>query len=305
MLIKRSVQMPESNIEKFMSNDPREIVDFYNLFSCRRDLIKWIKGISKSSPLVNILGNQESEIAVVIPTPTTDHPLAFNCVNETFRGLKIIFSVDKSILFNLSRSYNIGANSLSHDRNIKWVVFSNVDMMKIDFSAQLEKELGKLNDRVKFCYAKEGGSHSYRMRIGDYTYLRKITFSLSGGTRKIRSALESKFSIHLNAEEDKHFLTKRLVHNHKSLINFGDFFIFSIDLLKEYNFAPFDETYLNGMEDIDLSFRLFQDLDNDQLTEIDYRIGSMKSGVRGRGLNRVLRSIPSLAYFNEVMENYL
>ena len=59
------------------------------------------------------------------------------------------------------------------------------------------------------------------------------------------------------------------------------------------------------MEDIDLSFRLFQDLDSDQLKAIDYKIGSMESGVRGRDLKRMLRSIPSLAYFNEKMEKIL
>lgn len=297
--------MTESNFDKFMSDDVNEIVNFYDSFSCREELIEWNKNVPKSSPRVNIFGNQESEVAVVIPTPATDHPLALNCRIDVFKELKLIFSVDNSILFNLSRSYNIGGKSLSHDQNIKWVIFSNVDMIRIDLSNKISKELSKLNDSVKFCYASENGSHSYRMRIGEYTYLRKVAFNLPGKTRRLRSALENKFSIHLNAEDDKHLLTRRFVTNDKSLINFGDFFIFSVDLLKQYNFTPFDESYLNGMEDVDLSLRLFQDLDKDQLKEIDYNIGSMESGVRGRDLKRVLRSIPSLAYFNEKMENIL
>ena len=297
--------MPEANLDKFMSDDVKEILNFYDSFSNREELIEWIKDVPKSSPEVNIIGNQESEVAVVIPTPAIDHPLALYCRDNVFEGLKLYFSVDSSFLFNLSRSYNIGGKSLSNDKNIRWVIFSNVDMVRIDPSNKISKELSKLNDRVKFCYAREDGSHSYRVRIGEYTYLRKVTFSLLGKTRKLRSALEKRFSIHLNAEDDRHWLTRRFVTNYRSLMNFGDFFIFSVDLLKQYDFTPFDEFYLNGMEDIDLSLRLFQDLDSDQIKAIDYRVGSMESGVRGRDLKRVIRSIPSLAYFNEKIEKIL
>ncbi|MCL4480184.1 MAG: hypothetical protein M1113_01710, partial [Candidatus Thermoplasmatota archaeon] len=203
------------------------------------------------------------------------------------------------------RSYNMGSLSLSHDQNIRWVIFSNVDMIKIDPSDKLVEELNNINEDVKFCYAKEGGSHSYSIRIGEYTRTRDIIFSLSGKTRKLRKMLEDKFSIHINSEDNRHFLTRTFVSNNKNLINFGDFFILSVDLLKYYNYTPFDETYLNGMEDIDLSFRLSQDLDNDQIMAIDYRIGSMKSGVRGRRPERLFQNIPSIAYFNEKMEKIL
>lgn len=297
--------MIEANFDKFMSDDIKEIVNFYDSFSSREQLIEWIKELPKSSPAVNIIGNQESEVAVVIPTPAIDHPLALKCRDDVFEGLKLYFSVDHSSLFNLSRSYNIGGKSLSHDKNIRWVIFSNVDMIRIDPSKKISKELSKLNDRVKFCYAREDGSHSYRVRIGEYTYLRKAIFNLLGKPRKLRSDLEKKFSIHLNAEDDRHWLTRRFVTNDRSLMNFGDFFIFSFDLLKQYNFMPFDESYLNGMEDIDLSLRLFQDLDSDQMKAIDYRVDSMESGVRGRDLKRVIRSIPNLAYFNEKIERLL
>ena len=300
-----SVEMPESVFDKFMSKNPEEIVKFYDLFSDRNELIQWIKSVPKSSPLVNFSGDRESEIAVVIPTPTVNHPLALNCQNDVFKGLKLIFSVDNSPLFNLSRSYNIGGKALVHDQNIRWVIFSNVDMIRIEQSTKIASELNKLKNGIKFCYAKEDGSHSYRIRIGEYTILRRAAFRLSGNTRRLRTSLENKFSIHLNAEEQKHLLTRSFVTNKKSILNFGDFFIFSVDLLKQYRFMPFDETYLNGMEDIDLSFKLLHDLDNDQVKGIDYRIGSMESGVRGRDLNRVLRSIPSLAYFNEIMEKYI
>ena len=91
-----SVEMPESVFDKFMSKNPEEIVKFYDLFSDRNELIRWIKSVPKSSPLVNFSGDRESEIAVVIPTPTINHPLALNCQNDVFKGLKLIFSDSRS-----------------------------------------------------------------------------------------------------------------------------------------------------------------------------------------------------------------
>jgi len=297
--------MSASNFNKFMSGNTEDILKFYDSFSDRSELIRWAHHLPKSTPTVSIFCDQESEIAVVIPTPSTDHPLALNCRNKVFKGFKIVFSVDNSNLFNLSRSYNTGSLSLKHDQNIRWVIFSNVDMLEKDPPDKLVEELNRINGDVKFCYAREDGSHSYSLRIGEYTYLRNVAFALSGRTRRTRKMLDDKFSIHINAEDNRHFFTRRFVSNYKEIINFGDFFIFSVDLLKDYNYAPFDENYLNGMEDIDLSFRIFEDLGVGQMAAINYSIGSMESGIRGRSLARVLRSIPSVAYFNEKMEKIL
>ncbi len=292
-------------LEKYISNDSQSIIDFYDQFSDRRELLKWVASIPKSSPVINSVGDEESEIAVVIPTPSVNHPLALNCQNKIFTGLKIVFSVDNSVLFNLSRSYNMGAKSLSKCKNIKWIIFSNVDMVEISTSVKLVEVLGKVNDHIEFCYAKEQGSHSYNIRIGEYTKFRKIVFSLMGGNKRIRTNLEEKFSIQINAEDNRNMLTRGFVSNINSILNFGDFFIFSVDLLKKYNFQPFDELYLNGMEDVDLSFRIFTDLSRDQITPIDYNIGSLESGIRGRSVQRVFRSIPSISYFNDKMEKIL
>lgn len=291
------------NLNLFMTEDVNKLIDFYGLFSDRRELITWVENIPKSTPKILTMGNAESDVAVVIPTPTLLHPLAINCQNNIFNNMKIIFSIDNSILFNLSHSYNEGAKVLSRDQTVKWVVFSNVDMIKIDLSSVLQEELYKLNSKVKFCYAKEDTSHSYQVRIGEYTYLRKVAFNLSGKTRRIRANLEDKFSIHLNAEDNRQVFTRNFVTNTKSVLNYGDFFIFSIDLLKTFNYEPFDEMYLNGMEDIDLSLRLVTELNPDEINGINYRIGSMESGVRGRSIGRVFRSIPSIAYFNDKLEN--
>lgn len=299
----KNLESMDIKLNQFNSNDIKTLLDFYSTFSDRKELVKWVRSIPKSTPKIQKAGNEDSQIAVIIPTPTLLHPLAINCQNNIFNDLNIIFSIDNSVLFNLSHSYNHGAKVLSKEPNVEWVIFSNVDMFQIDQPTILQNELTKLNGQVKLSYAKEDGSHSYQVRIGEYTYLRKILFNLFGKTRKIRSNLENKFSIHMNAEDVRSFFFRNFVTNAKNLLNFGDFFIFSIDLLKNFHYEPFDEMYLNGMEDIDLSLRLFSELTKDEIVGINYRIGSMESGVRGRGLERIFRSIPSLAYFNEKLEN--
>ena len=297
--------MQNPNIDKFMSDNIDVLKEFYENFQGREDLIKWVNNFPKSTPKIAEEGNSDSEIAVIIPTPSVDHPLAINCQNSIFNGLKIIFTVDSSKVFNLARSYNQGAKILSANKNIKWVIFSNVDMIRLESPKKLIMELQNVADNIKFCYAKEGDSHSSSWRIGEYTYLRKLVFSFLGKNRRLKANLENKFSIHINVEDNRHKLTRNFVSNIKNILNFGDFFIFSIDLLKKYNYAPFDELFLNGMEDIDLSLRLYSDLNQGEFKAINYSIGSMESGIRGRDIIRDFRNIPSIAYFNEKQEKFI
>jgi hypothetical protein len=286
-----------------MSSNIHEILEFYDSFIDRHELTEWIKDVPKSHPKLEEVGNLDSEIIVVIPTPSIEHKLSRNCQNAIFKGLKIVFSIDNSIYFNLSRSYNYGAKLLSNKKGIRWVIFSNVDMTLIDSPDKLMNELDDMTGEPSFCYAKGEGSHSYPIRVGEYTKLRNIAFNTTGKIRRIRATLERKYLIHINAEEEGNYFARKFVRRDKSMLNFGDFFIFSNDLLKRYNYEPFDERYLNGMEDIDLSMRLYNDLKQNSIRSIDYRIGSMKSAVRGRGIIRTFRNIPSLAYFNEKFED--
>ncbi|WP_084272640.1 glycosyltransferase family 2 protein [Picrophilus oshimae] len=82
------------------------------------------------------------------------------------------------------------------------------------------------------------------------------------------------------------------------IINVGDFSIFSKALLKQLNYKPWDDTYIHGYEDIDLSLRLLKEGIYNSASFLNYDIGSMESATAGRSKLRSLRDIANKAYFN-------
>ena len=64
------------------------------------------------------------------------------------------------------------------------------------------------------------------------------------------------------------------------------------------NLVVFDEIYINGMEDIDLSMRINKDF-SQNVNFINYEINSLSGTTIGVGEFRVLRDILNKLYFQE------
>jgi hypothetical protein len=64
----------------------------------------------------------------------------------------------------------------------------------------------------------------------------------------------------------------------------------------------FDETYINSVEDVDLSLTL--SLEPQTIAEVNYRIADMVGGtIGGFSRTRTLREIANWAYFNHKARN--
>ena len=77
----------------------------------------------------------------------------------------------------------------------------------------------------------------------------------------------------------------------------GSFSVFSIGLVKKYNGIMFDETYVNGTEDLDQSWRFVQD----NIVErcVQYDIGDYIGGTIGKyNTLRRLRGLLNDSYLN-------
>ncbi|MEM3191795.1 MAG: hypothetical protein QW292_06845 [Candidatus Parvarchaeota archaeon] len=86
--------------------------------------------------------------------------------------------------------------------------------------------------------------------------------------------------------------------------NVGAVAIFSGKFAKENNGSIFDETYINGIEDVDFSLRATNS--KVELFTINYRIGTyIGATLGGFTSNRTLREIANLAYFNYKISNGL
>ncbi|MEM3860457.1 MAG: hypothetical protein QW478_13865, partial [Candidatus Micrarchaeaceae archaeon] len=126
----------------FASDNPNDILKFYDTFSNRDELIQWMKERPKgTAEIIEVEGDKE--IIVVIPTADFYGKYAKECRENIFKGLHIVFVASgfpKDPYFNFAHTCNVGIKK-AMEYNPKWIVYSNDDMFKIDDVSKLKKEL--------------------------------------------------------------------------------------------------------------------------------------------------------------------
>ncbi|MEM0133941.1 MAG: hypothetical protein QXU18_01755 [Thermoplasmatales archaeon] len=293
----------------FTSENPNDILKLYDTFSNRDELIQWMKERPKGrAEIIEVEGDKE--IIVVITTADFNGKYAKECRENIFKGLHIIFvesGYPRDPYFNYAHNCNIGIKK-AMEYNPKWIVLSNDDMKKVDDTKTLKSQLVKI-DFKKSCivYLEPPGKYySYWARIGRPSSIRYIIYQLNKYLRlkvkiekRLGQILGLKFLI-LGTD----FPYRLLFGPEDTFRNVGAVAIFSGKFAEENNGSIFDETYINGIEDVDFSLRAANS--KVELFTINYRIGTyIGATLGGFTSNRTLREIANLAYFNYKISNGL
>ncbi|MGC8567588.1 MAG: hypothetical protein ACP5M8_08110 [Caldisphaera sp.] len=218
----------------FTSNDPEDILKFYDYFDDRDQLIKWMRERPKGNYRIVEFNKENNEIIVVIPTMDVNGKFALNCRNEIFKGLHIIFveSGHSNYYFNYAHNCNAGIKK-AMEYNPKWILLSNDDMYKIYDIEILIKELNVAQEKgIDLAFPEERAKEgvAYRMNLGKTTIISKIFYLFYSKNTRITLKLERKYKIFLG----KKFLAVGLnfpyslfVKGYIKFINGGNFFIFN------------------------------------------------------------------------------
>jgi hypothetical protein len=243
----------------------------------------------------------DKDIIVVIPTADFNGKYAKECRENIFKGFHIIFVESGGrgdFYFNYAHNCNVGIRK-AMEYNPKWVVVSNDDMGYFDSPTKLRMELDKVEYTQDIVFCNETIYHSYKIWI---SRIRPIYFLREKFSKNAYYArLLKVFSIEYAAiGEKKTSLSIRLYNNiyFKNIFwirQIGSFGIFSSKYILRANVNIFDETYINHMEDLDLSLRIF--VGRTKFAFLDYNIRDIIGGTIGNGYQRKLRSIASQAYF--------
>ena len=165
----------------FTSDNPNRIIEFYNGFENRDQLIQWMKERPKGVANVHEVEG-DKEIIVVITTADYNGKYAKECRENIFKGLHIIFveSGGKGdFYFDIAHNFNVGIKK-AMDYNPKWVVVSNDDMHKIDDISILNNELKKLDpESLSMVYLFEAHYHSVTSRFSEARLTRNYFSSLN------------------------------------------------------------------------------------------------------------------------------
>jgi hypothetical protein len=286
----------------FTSNDPRKIFEFYEGFKDREELIEWMRERPKGVSYIHETeGNKD--VIVVIPTADYNGKLAKSCREEIFKGLHVIF-VESGIsnhYFSYEHNCNTGIKK-ALEYNPKWIIISNDDVIKIDDSSILVRQLGSLsgsNSDVVFV-TENVGRHSNTFSFKKIT---KISLYIARILHLFKIKISRSSVIYLHGKFNSLYfvyplngdLVDKLFPTIFSYKNVEDFFIVSGSFARKNEGILFDEMYINGYEDQDFSLVKLKEC---KLAQIAYKIGSYTSATMSRGLGYSLRNVANGVYFN-------
>ena len=165
----------------FTSDDPNRIIEFYNGFENRDQLIQWMRERPKGIANIHEVEG-DKDIIVVIPTADFNGKYARECRENIFKGLHMVFVESGEVpdcYFNYAHNCNVGIR-IAMVYNPKWVVVSNDDMHKIDDISILNNELKKLDpESLSMVYLFEAHYHSVTSRFSEARLTRNYFSSLN------------------------------------------------------------------------------------------------------------------------------
>ena len=287
---------------RFTSQNPDKIIYFYDSFKNRDDLIEWMKERPKG--VANIYEvDGDNEITVVIPTADFNGKYAKECRENIFKGLRMIFVESggrEDFYFNFAHNCNIGVKK-ALEYEPEWIVVSNDDMQPVDSVEDLKNALLKIDKMVDVIFCLPTAKyHSTYAIISNRTARRNTFLTFSGKLDRKRLELEKKFGVQYIVGSN--LFPYRLFYSRRYKLRYtGSFGIFSDSFVRAHLEGIFDETYINGAEDIDLSWRLIHS--DATYGFINYRIKDIIGGTIGPySSSRKMRGLVNDCYLNHKIE---
>lgn len=289
----------------FTSSDSEKIIEFYDQFENRDQLIEWMKERPKGTSYIHEADGNKSVI-VVVTTADFEGKYAKACRDEVFKGLHIVFVESggkEDFYFNYAHNCNVGIRR-AMEYNPKWVIVSNDDMVKIDDITILLRELKMIdNSKTMTVFTYPSHYHSYNTCVGTRRFL--ITdfiyymFYLSQKEGHLawkmtrRTAKRHKYDLRWFIGPRNKLMRKLFLKRTYYYTMTSDFTILSSEFCKKKN-EVFNEIYQNGIEDWELSIELSK-LDK---AVVNYKIGDMVGKTLGNSAPRAIRDLANNVYFN-------
>lgn len=287
----------------FTSNDPNKIMEFYESFTNRDQLIQWMRERPKGMAYVHEMEG-DKDIIVVIPTADYEGDYAKECRENVFKGLHLIFVESGGrgdFYFNFAHYVNVGIKK-AMEYSPKWIVYSGDDMYKIDDASILVNELSKIpSENVDVVFTERSYYHSLPAIVGKPNFIYKLITIVNQNSR-LKYQLTRRYGVqyYLNVENLKTSIAFKKVQRFLNTVSFG---IFSMNFLETTLNQWFDETFINHAEESDRSLQIM--LKKKRCVTIKYKIGDFVGVSLGNGLQRLLRNVASEIYFDSKFKGYI
>ncbi len=301
---------------RFTSSDPDKIIEFYDSFKDRDDLIEWMKERPKGVANIHEV-NGNKEIIVVIPTADFNGEYAKGCRENIFKGLHMIFVESGGrgdFYFNYAFNCNVGIKK-AMEYNPKWIIVSNDDMERIDDTDVILNQLSEIDQqKIMVVFTEPTIYHSYPISVGKKRLVITDFALLFYGLRhkserdfNLENRIKRRFKVKWIKGPGNRLLSKVLLKNSRVFLLTSSFAIFNGSFLVQERERINDETYINGWEDFDLS--LWLNMKKFSYSIIDYKIGDKMGSSLSRTnkeiMGRLLRNIANQVYLDYKISNGL
>ncbi len=288
----------------YLSERKQDLLRFYDSFASASDLVAWMRNRPRGESNILRVSGENDDIVVVIPTMSVNNNFAKTCL-KIFKGFELIF-VESGVgnrYFNFAHNCNVGFRYVLDNLNPSWIVYSNDDMYSIDSPKTLENELGNIRGEPSIVFAGLNSHyHSYVSRFLQPSYAHYLMSRIIGGSMRVSVDLQRKFGIDylpvwdgkvdLKTKLSRKILQRKIA----SVINSGSFGIFNYGYVRKVSGNVYDDTFITGLEDIDLSIRAAKE--GIAYSFINYQIGDRVGQSSPSGISRYLKNMANYAYLN-------
>ena len=271
----------------------QQILKFYEQFPNYSSLIKWLRNVKKKEPKIIVKKSKITKIIAVIPTRYTKN---IRSLKKKYSNITLVIAVNQKDAGHFNYAYSIN-KAIKEALKMKpsWLIIANDDIKDVGKTRNLVKILGNIDNKhvdVVFPDYITKYPYTHEVILVKYRFYSSLLLRIIRKKTFVKYLLHKKYGIKIFAQPSS--WRERLVFKKiRSFTNVGDFSIISSNFIKNNKSRLFDDIFLNGNEDTEVSLKFRAN----KIRHIDYKMDCGYGGNSlGHNQERFLRDIATQCY---------
>ena len=271
----------------------QQILRFYEEFKNYSSLIRWIQSVKKKEPKIIVKKSKITNVVAVIPTRYAKN---IGGLKKKYGNISLVIATNQKDEGHFNYAYSIN-KAINEALKMKpfWLIIANDDIKDVGKISYLIRILDSIdNKRVDVVFPDYATKYPYTHKVilVRYRFYSGLLLRIIRKKTFVKYLLHKKYGIKIFAQPSswrERIVFKKIY----SFTNVGDFSIISSNFIKKNGGKLFDDTFLNGNEDTEVSLKF----KTNRIKHIDYK---MDCGYGGNSLGhdqeRFLRDIATQCY---------
>ena len=272
----------------------QEILKFYEEFHNYNYLIRWLLGVKRKEPKIIVKKSKITKVVAVIPTRSAKN---ITSLKKKYGDISLVIAVNQKGMGHFNYAYAIN-KAIKEALKMKplWLIVANDDIKDVGKTSDLVKILDTIDNHsidVVFPNYTTLYPYSHEFVLVRYRFYSSLVLWLARRkTTFLTYLLHKKYDIRIFAQPSS-WREKLVFKAIANFTNIGDFSILSSEFVRNNGNSLFDDTFLNGDEDIEVSLRFKKN----RIEHINYKVECGKGGsTLGHSNERDLREVADECY---------